>query len=394
MSSIKLKGSSSGDVTITVPAAAGTNTVTIPAASGTLPLSNLDHVTNRQDAKPIIINGAMEIWQRGTATTGITSTGIAVQDRFSRVMGGAGTWTQTSDTDVPAGQGFTKSMKWDCTTAADLSDAGQVFSIRYIFEAQDVQLLKYGTSSAEKLTLSFWIKSPKTGTHVLSFYQYDDARHVGKAYTISSANTWTKVVCSIPGDTTGVIDNDNGAGLGIEIGLSAGSTYTSGTLPTTWAGYSAANQWVGQVNCADNTANNVFITGVQLEIGEFDSTTIPPFQHEDLQDNFFRCQRYYQNQGANFCGMVEGTDKFRFQVAFDRPMRVAPSITARGSGFKFNARYLGDHTTDNPTIADAASTTFGTWLGVNGTSLTGNTPIYGRSQQDAAGQFLALSAEI
>ena len=67
MSSIKLKGSSSGDVTITVPAAAGTNTVTIPAATGTLPLSNLDHVTNRQNAKPIFINGAMEVWQRGTA---------------------------------------------------------------------------------------------------------------------------------------------------------------------------------------------------------------------------------------------------------------------------------------------------------------------------------------
>jgi hypothetical protein len=250
-------------------------------------------VLDRRSAKPLIINGDMQITQRATSKTGITSTTMEVQDRWSDVMGGAGTWTQTSDTDVPSGQGFTKSMKWDCTASADLSDNGQIFSVRYIFEGQDVQLLKYGSSNAEKLTLSFWIKSPKTGTHILSFYQYDDARHVSKAYTISSANTWTKVVCSIPGDTTGVIDNDNGAGLGIEIGLSAGSTYTSGTLATSWAAYSAANQWVGQVNCADSTDNNVFITGVQLEVGEFDADSIPPFQHESYGDSLARCQRYF-----------------------------------------------------------------------------------------------------
>ena len=92
--------------------------------------------------------------------------------------------------------------------------------------------------------------------------------------------------------------------------------------------------------------------------------------------------------------MTEGTTRFRMQVPFDRPMRAAPSITARGAGFKFNARYSGDTTIDNPTISDAASTTFGCWLGVNSTSLTASVPIYGRSQQDAAGQFLAFSAEL
>jgi len=351
-------------------------------------------VLSRQSAKPLIINGDMNVTQRATSKTGITGTTLQVQDRFSDVMGAAGTWTQTKSTDVPTGQGFTSSMKWDCTTAKASLDAGSVFSVRYIFEGQDVQLLKYGSSNAEKLTLSFWIKSPKTGTHVLSFYQYDDARHVSKAYTISSANTYQKVVCSIPGDTTGVIDNDTGAGLGVEIALVAGSNYTEGTLATAWAAYNDANQFVGQVNCADNTSNNIFITGVQLEVGEFDANSIAPFQHESFADNFFRCQRYYQNQGANFYGLTEGTNFFRMQVPFDKPMRVAPSITARGSGFKFNARYLGDHTTDNPTIASAASTTFGVWLGVSGSSLTNNITIYGRSQQDAAGQFLALSAEI
>ena len=327
---------SNGTTKVTIDANGNVNTV------GQVSTTDNGTIVTRQNAKPLIINGDMEVAQRGTSKTGITSTTMEVQDRFSDVMGAAGTWTQTKSTDVPTGQGFTSSMKWDCTTAKASLDAGSVFSVRYIFEGQDVQLLKYGSSNAEKLTLSFWIKSPKTGTHILSFYQYDDARHVSKAYTISSANTYQKVVCSIPGDTTGVIDNDNGAGLGIEIGLSAGSTYTSGTLATSWAAYSAANQFVGQVNCADSTDNNVFITGVQLEIGEFDSTTIPPFQHELFGDNLARCQRYFQksyshedppgtvtsgNRGNDFLWLMGGNTSPHIMLKFVPELRVTAAVT-------------------------------------------------------------------
>jgi len=295
-------------------------------------------VLSRPNAQPLIINGDMQVTQRATSKTGITGTTMEVQDRFSDVMGGAGTWTQTSDTDVPTGQGFTKSMKWDCTTAKASLDAGSVFSVRYIFEGQDVQLLKYGSSSAEKLTLSFWIKSPKTGTHILSFYQYDDARHVSKAYTISSANTYQKVVCSIPGDTTGVIDNDNGAGLGVEIALAAGSNYTEGTLATAWAAYNDANQFVGQVNCADSTDNNIFITGVQLEVGEFDANSIAPFQHESFGDSLSRCQRYLYDPlrgsasfGVLALGACLSTTICRAVLSAPAEMRTRPTIVTSGN---------------------------------------------------------------
>jgi hypothetical protein len=290
-------------------------------------------IVTRQNNKPLIINGDMHIHQRTTSKTGITSTGLDVQDRFSRVMGGAGTWTQTSDTDVPTGQGFTKSMKWDCTTAATLTDPGQIFSVRYIWEGQDLQLLKYGSSNAEKLTVAFWIKSPKTGTHIVSLYAHDDNRHVSKAYTIASANTWEKHVCSFPGDTTGVIDNDNGHGISLEIGLSAGSNYTSGTLATSWASYTAANSYVGQVNCADNTANNIFITGVQVEVGEYDATTIPAFQHETFADSKTRCQRYFIGDSelvptaqATSASVIQGLPQFRTE------MRASPTVTAVATG--------------------------------------------------------------
>ena len=349
---------------------------------------------DRKTATPLIINGDMAIAQRGTSTSSITLGNYRTLDRFYINNGGIGSFTNIQSTDVPTGQGFASSFKLDCDTS-DSPTGTEWLSMVYRTEAQDLRPLKFNTSSAEEFTISFWVKSSKTGTYTLAINNNDSARGISQTYTINSANTWEKKVLSFAGDTAGAIANDNGIGLILYWVLSAGADRKSSPLQTSWGAYdSTAFVDSSQVNLGDSTSNDWYITGVQLEIGTFDSNSIPPFQFEDFATSFFRCQRYYQNQGNNFYGMVEGTDKFRFQIPFDRPMRAAPTITARGVGFKFNARYLGDYTTDNPTIADAASTSFGVWLGVNGTGLSGNTPIYGRSQQDAAGQFLALDSEL
>jgi len=295
MSSIKLKGSSSGDVTITVPAAAGTNTVTIPAATGNLPLSNLDHVTNRPNAKPLVLNGNMAVAQRSTSTTGITGGGHHTIDRMKVDLSDGGTWTQTQDADVPTGQGFANSWKLDCTTADTSVAAGTFHVARYLFEGQDLQLLKKGTSSAEKVTVSFWIKATVTGTYIAELYDVDNDRQISQAYTVSSANTWEKKVLSFVADTTGALGDDNGSSFSINLWLSAGSNFTSGTLNTTWAGQNLVNRVVGQVNSASSTDNNVYFTGLQMEVGEYDATTIPPFQHESYGDNLQRCKRYCQS---------------------------------------------------------------------------------------------------
>ena len=343
---------------------------------------------------PIVINGDMQIAQRGTSTASVSSgSTYPALDRFLYAISDNGTFTVSQDTDTPTGQGFSKSLKLDCTTADASVASGSFQIIEHRLEGQNLQLLKKGTSSAESLTVEFWVKSTKTGTFILEIEDSDNGRSISQAYTVSSSNTWEKKVLSFAGDTTGALDNDNARSLRLMFWLGAGSNFTTGSLATSWAS-TGNNRAVGQVNSADSTDNNFFITGIQAEVGDYNTDTIPQFQFEDRATSLARCQRYYQNQGNNFYGLTEGTDKFRFQVPFDRPMRAAPTITARGTGFKFNARYLGDHTTDNPTISDAASTTFGTWLGVNGTSLTAGTPIYGRSQQDAAGQFLALDSEL
>ena len=343
MSSIKLKGSSSGDVTITVPAAAGTNTVTIPAATGNLPLSNLDHVTNRQNAKPLVINGDMQIAQRETSVTGVTTGGYRAVDRFHIHIDTMGTWTMTQADDAPTGSGFQHSLKLDCTTADASPAAGDNITISTRLEGQDLQLFKKGTSSAEKFTVSFWVKATKTGTHIFELDDNDNARNINQAYTINSSNTWEKKVLTFAADTTGAFGNDNGSSLRLFWWVGAGSTFSSGTLETSWASTTNANRAVGQVNNADSTDNNWYLTGVQLEVGEYTASTLPPFQHESFDENLKRCERYYEKtlnyslHAGDTCTTSSGNwqsvlintnDFYDFGYAqFRTRKRAAPTIT-------------------------------------------------------------------
>ncbi len=281
--------------------------------AGTLKRVDYSHlkssVVNRPNAKPLIINGSMAVAQRGTSTASITGGGFYTVDRFGTNNSGAfiGTWTQTQES-LSSGDafndGFAKSLKMDNTTANGSPAANSQCRIDYNFEGQDLQLLKHGTANAEKTTLSFWIKATKTGTNIVKMYKPDADRSCSIAYTVSSSNTWEKKVLNFPADTSGaVIANDNTTGIQMSFGIAMGSSYTSGTLATTWAADSSANAFVGQVNNADSTSNNWEITGVQLEVGEYTSSTLPPFQHESYGDNLARCQRYYQMiaSGAVVC---------------------------------------------------------------------------------------------
>ena len=295
-----------------------------------------DSVTNpklstgsQQNFRNIIINGDMSIAQRGTSASGLTGGAYNTADRFYLNMGTAGTWTNTISTDVPTGQGFAKSFKLDCTTANASLSAGSYMTVQQRFEGQNLQYLKKGTANAESLTLSFWVKSNKTGTYIAYLRDGDNNRDISKSYTIDSANTWEKKTLTFAGDTTGTLDNDNNLSFYVYFWLSAGTDYTSGTLATSWQSSTATNNAVGQVNLADSTSNEWYITGVQLEAG----TTASDFEFLPYDVNLDRCERYYQvytgtsTSSAVSAGIAWNTTNTSNHIlAFRNMMRTTPTL--------------------------------------------------------------------
>lgn len=322
-----------------------------------------------QSGQNLIINGNMQIAQRGTSKTGITTTGYYTLDRFTAVLTTAGTWTQTQDTDVPTGQGFSSSLKMACTTAnASLAAADQL-NIQQRIEAQNLQHLKYGTSNAESLTMSFWVKSNKTGTYTFWIYQGDSLRAISKTYTIDSADTWEKKTITIEGDTFGVIDNNNDTGLWVTFYLAAGSNFTSGTLNTSWnTNVPADRVSSSNVNLADSTSNYINITGIQLEVG----TTETPFQHLQYGQQLALCQRYYYKWDSSTSNnwvawaMAANTTNMYGHVPFPTTMRSNPSsIEYSGLGW-----WLGGSVTAFSAVAIAESGTNSCTMNFTSTGLT------------------------
>jgi hypothetical protein len=241
--------------------------------------------------KNLIINGDMQIAQRGTSTASITSDTYATTDRWRLLPSSQGTWTMSVENDAPTGSGFRKSTKVLCTTA-DASPAGADYvRLDQRIEGQNLQVVKKGTAAAEQLTICFWVKANVTGTYIVSLYDVDNNRVVSKSYTINASATWEKKTITFPADTTGAFDNDNEASLILIFRLGVGSNYTSGTLQNTWATYADANSAVGQTNLASATNNYWQVTGVQLEVGD----TATPFEFKPFDKNLEECRRYYEN---------------------------------------------------------------------------------------------------
>jgi len=300
-------------------------------ALSTIPFSALSADASNQGVnfRNLIINGDMSIAQRGTSTSGITGNGYHTIDRMDTVCS-LGTWTQSQSTDVPTGQGFAKSLKMDCTTANASPSTANTIRVRTILEGQNLQSLKKGTSNAESITLSFWVKSNKTGTYIAEPFDTDNSRHIGQAYTINSANTWEKKTLTFAGDTTGTINNDNGGSFEVTFWLGSGSQFTSGTLQTSWGSQTNANRAVGQVNLGDTVGNNWYITGVQLEVG----TSASDFEFLPYDVNFDRCMRYYFEEGGDdpkgFVAIAFGASDSPFRYEFKKPMRAAPTGSYAG----------------------------------------------------------------
>jgi hypothetical protein len=312
-----------------------------PVANGGTALTS--GFTNGSDprplSKPIIINGDMQVSQRTTSETGITDNRYSSCDRFKIEIDNCGTWTviqETLTSGAAYNAGFRKALRLDCTTADASPASADAVIVSHRMEGQNLNVFKKGTSSAEKYTLAFWIKSNKTGTAQVNFTDEENTRMCSGQYTISSADTWEKKIINIAADTSGASANDNTESIRISWFFDAGSNYTSGAVPTAWESTSAGDKSVSDLALADNTNNDVAITGVQLEVGEFSSTTLPPFQFETHGENLQRCLRYcYQISGdgsnATDLTQITGTGGAGFGV-FRFPVQMRASPTQSDSG--------------------------------------------------------------
>ena len=275
----------------------------------------------------LFVNGGARIAQRGTSSTGVTGSAYQTVDQFKTSISALGTWTVTQETDAPAG--FANSFKMDCTTADASPTSGGVAAIDTFVEAQNLQVLEYGSSSAVAATLSFYVKSNKTGSGTVSILQPDNSeRCLNVSYTISSANTWERKTISLPADASGVINNDAGRGLGIEFWLNSGSTYTGGSAQNTWGSLTQSNRNFANLGVGGSTSDYWMITGVQLELGE----EATPFEHRSYGDDLARCQRYYYEITSNTDSFLPTTSDGRARLALTHPvtMRAHPTVTASG----------------------------------------------------------------
>jgi len=242
--------------------------------------------------KNLIINGAMQVAQRGTSIS--VANDALYTDRFKTSFAGLGAFTATQSSDAP--DGFANSLKFDCDTADASPSAGDYFVLHHNIEGQNLQHLKKGTASAEAVTLSFWIKSNKTGTLQLNLRDVDNTRNIGTTFTIDASATWEKKTLTFVGDTTGAFGDDNGNSLSLELWLGSGTNYTSGAVPTSWESAVASDRNAGgTINLADSTSNYLNITGIQLELG----SQATDFEHRSYGEELALCQRYYHKVGGS-----------------------------------------------------------------------------------------------
>ena len=278
-----------------------------------------------------VINGAMNVAQRNMP---ITSANGYCLDMF-KLWDGMDSGVATVDQSTHSPDGFSKSFKVDITTADTSLAATDYARIHHRIEAQNLQDLAYGTSEAKNIVISFYVRSTTTGTYVFSIEQSDNSnKHCVFNYTVNSANTWERKTFSIAGDTAGVINDDNGYGFTMYWILAAGSNYSSGSTRSTWTAKVAADSMAGQsVNLFSNTSNELFLTGVQLEVG----SVATPFEHRSEGEELIRCQRYfYKMTEVNYIGNMYYASYCASNYQHPVKMRAAPTITATSMHININ----------------------------------------------------------
>ena len=299
--------------------------------------------------KNMCINGDFRVAQRSTSMSGRTSTAYWTVDRFQTGISAAGTWTISQSTDVP--DGFANSIKYDCTTADTSLDSTSELWLAQKIEAQNLQHLDYDRPSCRDCTFSFYMKTNKTGVYTVEIFQADGNRTIGFEAEVTQTG-WARYEFVVPGDPSGTINNDNGVGLWLFIWMATGTGKTSGTFTNgKWAANATTNRLSpNNVNFADNTSNELYITGYQFELGR----NATEFEHRSIGEELALCQRYYLKTSNAFGSVYESggnNGNVGLGICFPVEMRVAANntITSLPTGTANNVHNFG--TGDNSYVS-------------------------------------------
>ena len=299
----------------------------------------------------IIINGAMNVAQRGTSSTGVgASSGFFTCDRWRIASSTSGRATMTQDSSAP--EGFSNSVKLACTTADTSIASDELFIFQHRIEGQNLQTLQKGTSSAVPVTVSFYVKGNASATYTVELEDVDNTRYNSQEFPVTT--DWVRVSRTFVADTTGTFDDDNANSLRLNFWLHGGSGNSGGThTDNVW--HTTNNQRIGDgaSSFLDSTARTFFITGVQLEVGQNPTE----FEHEPFERTLAKCKRYFEHcfdhgtfpvEGNNYGlgmtlynGVTWINDNIRAQIHFLVRKRSDPTMTA------FNVTGLGSGTSDN-----------------------------------------------
>ena len=282
----------------------------------------------------VIINGAMNVAQRGTSETGVGgSNGYFTVDRWQFAnVDTDGRYTVTQDSSAPAG--FANSTKLDCTTADTSVASTELIKFRQKIEGQNLQGFAKGTSDAKPFAVSFYVKGNASATYACELLDQDNDRQITKLFSVTT--DWTRVELTFPADTTGTFDDDNAQSMQIQFVLHSGSAYTSGTLNSdAWAATSATERYGGISSFVDSTDRTFFITGIQMEVGQNPTE----FEHEPVERTLLKCQRYFRiftsdESVNNFTrigmGLALNSTSGIAQIHTGTRFRATPSVSSTG----------------------------------------------------------------
>ena len=332
--------------------------------------------------KNFFINGDFVIAQRTASATAAGDGTYTTLDRMQTYNNGTSGAYTTAQTSLSAadqattGQIFAYDIQ--CTTADTSVASGAYAMVRQRIEAQYLQSLLYGSSAAKTLTLSFYVKSNLTGTTSGCIIKHDStAQAFLFEYTINSANTWEKKTIKItpPATSGGEVDYNNGTGFSIQWNLQIGSAYLGGSN-VTWDETNSYYGTTNTLNVLSSTDNDLFLTGVQLEIG--DAAT--DFEHlpRDVQLN--RCLRYYYDlastgeftDDATYIAMAAAyTSAYVLAFChFPVPMRAEPTLTTTNATDTFTFFRNGAGNGLDDLFISGASSAVGAML-ANSTDVSG-----------------------